>query len=119
MKPLRQSPRHQRRRTSGATSGAFSGLEYTAMPRSAAARRSDVRPFSHQPSGSPTSLYSHKKYATNTTAKLKISGVRNTAYAGTTLAPTNASVKNSDGPGLPRAARKKYPQKQMTAISST
>jgi hypothetical protein len=51
--------------------------------------------------------------------KLKISGVRNTAYTGTALAPTNANVNASANPGRERAARNIYPQTTALKRSRT
>ena len=71
-----------------------------------AAITSDAAPFKGGASGRATSLYSQKKYATKMIEKLKISGIRNTAYTGTTEAPRNASVNASAGPARERADEK-------------
>src|SRR5262245_5601416 len=98
--------RHHHSATSGRTSGRLVGFEYAADPRSTAAATSEPSPARRRGVFSAaTSLYSHRKYATKTSAKLKRSDVRNTAYTGTVDAPTNASVNSSAGMGLDLAAR--------------
>ena len=97
--------RHQSHSTIGAISSTWLGFEYVAMPRRIAAKKSVARPMRNRGGVAPArSLYSHRKYAANTSVKWKISGVRNTTYTGTHVAPTNASVNASAGPGRVRCA---------------
>ena len=63
----------------GAMSSALGGLENVAIPRRTAAAISARAPPSFSwPADGATSLYNHKKYAKNTSAKLKRSEVRKT-----------------------------------------
>src|SRR5215471_10608839 len=64
-----------------------------------------------------TSLYTQRKYARNTSAKWNISGVRNTMYTGTQVAPTNASANNNEASGVERATRNVYAQTQTMNAS--
>ena len=104
--PQNHRRRSQARTTSGATSNPIgSGFEYVAMPSRRAATRSVHRP--PRPAPGFASLYNHRKYATNTTETLKISGIRKAPYTGRTEAPRNPVVIRSDASVDDRGARKR------------
>src|SRR5262249_43497846 len=105
-RPLVMRRRQKAHMTGGATSSACVGFEYVTTPSSTAATMSVHSPRKTDGcSSGSTSLYNQRKYARNTSAKWNISGVRNTRYTGTQVAPTKASANSNDASGVDRALR--------------